>query len=70
MASERKQRVSFAASTIVLEREHETAIRCRTGLWAVFAPTRAEAEREARHYFWQYAEDGEYDIDPKRSEPR
>lgn len=35
-------------------------IECRKGLWAVDAPTLVQAEREARHYFWQYYADGEY----------
>lgn len=36
-------------------------IDCRLGLWGVCAPTKEQAEREARHYFIQYFEDGEYD---------
>lgn len=36
-------------------------IYCKKGLWAVDAPTEAEAENEAIHYFSQYYADGEYD---------
>jgi len=36
------------------------SIRCRLELWSVFAPDAAIAEREARHYWIQYFEDGEY----------
>jgi hypothetical protein len=35
-------------------------IKCTKGLWGVCAPTKAQAENEARHYFRQYYEDGEY----------
>ena len=37
------------------------SIRCKKGLWAVTAPTKSQAEREAMRYFTQYFEDGEYD---------
>ena len=36
-------------------------IHCKLGFWGVDAPTYAEAMREAKHYFIQYYEDGEYD---------
>lgn len=36
-------------------------IHCKRGLWGVDAPTYAEAMHEAKHYFIQYYEDGEYD---------
>ena len=36
-------------------------IRCVLGLWGVYAATKEDAEREARHYFAQYYSDGEYD---------
>lgn len=36
------------------------SIRCCLGLWGVSAPDAATAEREARHYWMQYFEDGEY----------
>ena len=35
-------------------------INCIKGLWGVCAPTKAQAESEAMHYFMQYFEDGEY----------
>ena len=40
--------------------KHGYQIDCVKGLWGVTAPTKKEAEREAKHYFWQYFEDGEY----------
>ena len=36
------------------------SIRCCLGLWGVSAGDKATAEREARHYWIQYFEDGEY----------
>ncbi len=36
-------------------------IKCKKGLWSVSAPIKADALREAYHYFLQYFEDGEYD---------
>lgn len=35
-------------------------INCRKGLWGVSAANKDDAEREARHYFAQYFQDGEY----------
>lgn len=37
------------------------SIRCRKGLWAVATRDAATTEREARRYWTQYFEDGEYD---------
>ena len=37
-------------------------VKCAKGLWGVHAPTEAEAMNEARHYFRQYFEDGEYSV--------
>ena len=55
---------SFNANTIHLEDyfNGEYSIKCKKGLWAVFAPTKEIAEREARHYFIQYYGDGEYSV--------
>ena len=36
-------------------------INCIKGLWGVTAPTKEQAENEAKHYFWLYFGDGEYD---------
>lgn len=36
------------------------AIECKLGLWGVDAPTKKEAENEAKYYFSQYKLDGEY----------
>lgn len=36
-------------------------ICCRLGLWSVEAINLAAAELEARHYWAQYLQDGEYD---------
>jgi hypothetical protein len=35
-------------------------VECKKGLFQVTAPTLDIAEREARHYFRQYFDDGEY----------
>ena len=35
-------------------------IQCKMGLWGVIAPTKKEAEQEAKYYFSQYKLDGEY----------
>lgn len=35
--------------------------RCTKGLFSVDAPSPNEALREAKHYFRQYFEDGEYE---------
>lgn len=37
------------------------SVRCRRGLWAVEGPDRESVDAEARHYFRQYYEDGEYE---------
>jgi len=38
----------------------ELMIRCKLGLWGVFGFDKAQLEREARHYWIQYFQDGEY----------
>lgn len=40
--------------------KHGYIVRCKKGMWAVEAPTKEEAEREARNYFALYWLDGEY----------
>ena len=35
-------------------------IKCKKGNWSVIAPTKHAAQIEARHYFMQYLQDGEY----------
>lgn len=35
-------------------------IECKLGLWYVSAPTKKQAEQEAKYYFSQYKLDGEY----------
>jgi len=35
-------------------------IACKKHLWGVTAPTKEEAEREAKRYFVLYYNDGEY----------
>lgn len=44
----------------VIKTSKGRSIRCCLGLWSVSAPTAEKAEREARHYWWQYYIDGEY----------
>lgn len=36
------------------------SVSCKSGFWAIYAPTKDEAEREAMNYFVQYYSDGEY----------
>ena len=36
-------------------------VECVKGLWSVEAPTKEQSMKEARHYFWQYFDDGEYE---------
>ena len=35
-------------------------IKCKLGLWGVTGPSRKSVEDEARHYWIQYYQDGEY----------
>lgn len=51
----------FKANTVRKKSKSGYSIRCIKGNWGVTAPTKEEAEREARHYFGQYLADGEYD---------
>ena len=37
-------------------------IECKLGLWSVAAPTKKEAEADAKYYFSQYKLDGEYSL--------
>ena len=39
---------------------HGYSVKCSLGLWGVTAPTKAQAEREGKHYLVQYFSDGEY----------
>ena len=41
------------------ERE-DHKIECTKGLFSVYARTKEDAEKEAKHYFYQYFSDGEY----------
>ena len=36
------------------------SVKCKLGLWGVFAPTKEQAMKEAMYYFVQYFNDGEY----------
>lgn len=51
----------FKANTVRKKSKSGYSIRCIKGNWGVTAPTEVDAEREARHYFGQYLEDGEYE---------
>ena len=44
-----------------LMRNGRVEIHCKRGFWGVSAASEDEAMREAKHYFVQYFEDGEYD---------
>jgi len=51
---------SFNKNTKVKKTKDGYSVKCLKGLWGVFASTEEEALNEARHYFRQYYEDGEY----------
>ena len=53
---------AFDKFTTMSIRSGRFAIKCKRGLWAVDAPTKSQAYKEAKHYFAQYYADGEYDI--------
>lgn len=44
-----------------LMRNGRVEIHCKRGFWGVSAASMEEAIREAKRYFIQYFEDGEYD---------
>ena len=52
---------AFAENTTTTDDGDRVCIACKKGLWSVDAPTKEDALREARHYFAQYYQDGEYD---------
>lgn len=53
---------AFQKFTKHRQKERGYEISCTKGLFAVCAPTKEKAIREAKHYFWQYFEDGEYGV--------
>lgn len=50
----------FNRCTTHKETKDGYSIECKLGLWGVHAPTKAQSEEEAKHYFSQYLLDGEY----------
>lgn len=52
---------TFKQWTNIKRTRHGYAIKCKKGLWGVYAPTEQEALKEAKHYFIQYFHSGEYD---------
>lgn len=53
---------AFNENTLITEKKGRVFVRCKKGLWAVDAPNKEQALREARHYFVQYYADGDYGI--------
>ena len=51
---------SYKKWTVCKKTNQGYSIECKKGLWGVYAPTKQEAEREAKHYFVRYFLDGEY----------
>jgi len=51
---------AFARHTTYKEKDGRHTFDCRP-FFSVDAPTKQQAETEARHYFWQYYQDGEFD---------
>ena len=47
-------------TTYKVTKQGQHKVDCKKGLFGVCAPTKEEAMKEARHYFIQYFEDGEY----------
>ena len=52
---------SFDKNTNYKISQYGHEFNCSKGLWGVCAPTKKQAEDEAKHYFIQYFEDGEYE---------
>lgn len=50
----------FTKCVTVKKSKGRVEIDCKLGLWGVDAPTLEQAVGEAKHYFTQYLEDGEY----------
>ena len=44
-----------------LDRGKRVEVRCRLGLWSVETSNLATARAQAKHYWVQYWQDGEYD---------
>jgi len=55
-----KEDDSFKRNTEYKKTEFGHEINCKNGLWGITAPTKKEAECEARHYFQYYFSVGEY----------
>ncbi len=51
---------AFKQCTTTKKLKDGIRIKCVLGLWAVYAPNKEAALREAKHYFIQYYQDGEY----------
>lgn len=56
---------AFQRFTVQRPNKNGFRITCKLGLWGVFAPTKDQAIAEARHYFVQYFNDGEYSEDKR-----
>lgn len=53
---------AFCKYTTYYREDGRYFIKCNLGLWLVSANTYEQAYLEARHYFYQYFVDGEYNI--------
>ena len=51
---------AFTKNVSIAKMDDQWSAQCKKGLFAVFAPTEKQAVSEAKHYFIQYYEDGEY----------
>jgi hypothetical protein len=45
----------------IRKRKYDYCAKCPKGLWAVCGTDRKSVERDAAHYWSQYAADGEYE---------
>ena len=53
--------MAFNKNTDIAEIGGAWEVRCKKGLFCAFAPTLAQALKEAMHYFMRHYADGEYD---------
>lgn len=52
---------AFNKNTTLTKNKGQWHCDCKKGLWGVSGPTKDKVKAEAKHYFAQYLEDGEYD---------
>lgn len=53
-----KLKQAFDENTCQVTIDGRTSVKCLKGLWEVEGPDHEHVMREARHYFYQYYQDG------------